>query len=101
LIAQAQSGTGKTAAFVLGMLSRIDTSQQCTQAHLPLPVPFPSLTHHSQAIVVTPMRELANQIYDVVTPMGKFTTTQTLLAVPKAKCILSPSPSSLNHQQLF
>ena len=28
LIAQSQSGTGKTAAFVLAMLSRVDTTQQ-------------------------------------------------------------------------
>lgn len=32
LIAQSQSGTGKTAAFVLAMLSRVDTTKDYTQA---------------------------------------------------------------------
>ena len=31
LIAQSQSGTGKTAAFALAMLSRVDTAQKVTQ----------------------------------------------------------------------
>lgn len=33
LIAQSQSGTGKTAAFSLGMLSRVDESKKVTQVH--------------------------------------------------------------------
>lgn len=31
MIAQSQSGTGKTAAFVLAMLSRVDTSKSYVQ----------------------------------------------------------------------
>ena len=31
MIAQSQSGTGKTATFSLALLSRIDPSKQCTQ----------------------------------------------------------------------
>lgn len=57
LIAQSQSGTGKTAAFVLAMLSRIDTAQN-----------FP------QAICLAPTMELAAQIADVVSSMGQFMT---------------------------
>jgi len=68
LIAQAQSGTGKTAAFTLGMLSRIDAS---------LKVP--------QALCVSPTRELARQIFDVATTMGKFTTIVPCLIVPEEK----------------
>eukprot|EP01038_Epipyxis_sp_PR26KG_P010119 gene10119-13601_t len=45
LIAQAQSGAGKTIAFAIGMLSRIDPS-------------IPRV----QALCLTPTRELANQI---------------------------------------
>lgn len=55
LIGQAQSGSGKTAAFVLGMLYRIniDTPATC------------------QALCVTPTRELAVQIFNnAVTPMA-------------------------------
>lgn len=64
IIAQAQSGTGKTAAFVLNMLSRVDPS-----------VKFP------QAICIAPTRELVRQIYDNVKKMGQFTQVQTQLVV--------------------
>ena len=33
-IAQSQSGTGKTAAFVLAMLSRVDTTKNCPQVSM-------------------------------------------------------------------
>ncbi|CAB3404305.1 unnamed protein product [Caenorhabditis bovis] len=55
LIAQAQSGTGKTAAFVLTMLCRIDVN----------------LTY-PQCICLAPTIELAKQIGEVVEKMGKF-----------------------------
>jgi len=54
LIGQSQSGTGKTAAFTLAMLSRINTE---------LKVP--------QAIVLAPARELARQILTVVQTLGQ------------------------------
>ncbi len=34
VIAQSQSGTGKTAAFVLAMLSRVDPTKQHPQVHV-------------------------------------------------------------------
>lgn len=52
LIAQSQSGTGKTAAFVLAMISRVNESQT-----------------HPQALVLAPTLELARQIGDVCTQM--------------------------------
>jgi ATP-dependent RNA helicase DDX19/DBP5 len=55
LIAQSQSGTGKTAAFALAMLSRIDTANA-----------------YPQAVCLAPTMELAMQTYDVVTAMGQF-----------------------------
>lgn len=55
MIGQSQSGTGKTAAFVLNMLARLDFS-------------IPTC----QAIVVAPSRELARQIVGVVQVMGQF-----------------------------
>lgn len=55
LIGQSQSGTGKTAAFVLNMLSRVDLS-----------------TDQPQALVLAPTRELAKQIAGVATIMGAF-----------------------------
>ncbi|MCO5614731.1 hypothetical protein L7F22_069015 [Adiantum nelumboides] len=67
MIGQSQSGTGKTAAFVLTMLSRIDFDLQ-----------------KPQAIALAPSRELARQIMDVVTTMGKFTKVKTCYAIPDA-----------------
>lgn len=66
LIGQSQSGTGKTAAFVLNMLSRCDFS-----------------TTQPQALVLAPSRELARQILGVVDIMGKFVQgLQATIAVP-------------------
>ena len=48
LIAQAQSGTGKTATFAISILQKLDENLKETQA-----------------IVVSHTRELSNQIYDV------------------------------------
>lgn len=55
VIGQAQSGSGKTAAFVLGMLYRVKIDSPAT----------------CQALCVTPTRELAVQIFqNAVTPMA-------------------------------
>lgn len=61
LIAQSQSGTGKTAAFTLAMLSRIDPDMQAIQA-----------------VCLAPTRELARQIYDVVQQMGQYMSKVTV-----------------------
>lgn len=55
IIAQSQSGTGKTAAFALSMLSRVNTSLD-----------------YPQALCLAPTMELAAQITDVVRTMGQF-----------------------------
>lgn len=67
MIGQSQSGTGKTAAFVLTMLSRIDFRVE-----------------KPQAIALAPSRELARQIMDVIQAMGKFTPVKTAFAIPDA-----------------
>lgn len=54
-IAQAQSGMGKTATFVIGILQNIDTS-----------------VNKVQALILAPTRELAQQIEKVVTALGDF-----------------------------
>ncbi len=53
IIAQAQSGTGKTGAFTIGVLHRVN----------------PKL-NKTQAMILAPTRELAKQIYDVITNIG-------------------------------
>ncbi|KAG0671856.1 RNA helicase required for poly(A+) mRNA export [Maudiozyma exigua] len=65
MIAQSQSGTGKTAAFSLTMLSRVDSS-----------------INSPQAICLAPSRELARQTMEVIQEMGKFTKITTQLIVP-------------------
>ncbi|KAI1311957.1 RNA helicase required for poly(A+) mRNA export, partial [Mortierella claussenii] len=66
LIAQAQSGTGKTAAFSLAILSRIDYN-----------------IHSPQAIVLAPSRELARQIVDVMKQLAKYTQAIVTQVVPE------------------
>lgn len=59
-IAQAQSGTGKTATFSIGMLEVIDTkSKEC------------------QALILSPTRELAIQIQNVVMHLGDYMNIHT------------------------
>lgn len=65
LIAQGHNGSGKTACFVLAMLSRVDDAVAKTQA-----------------LCVVPTRELARQIGDVVATIGKFTKTSVHMAIP-------------------
>jgi len=55
IIAQAQSGTGKTATFTIGILQRLDFSiPEC------------------QALILAPTRELAQQIQKVVVALGDY-----------------------------
>jgi len=55
VIAQAQSGTGKTGAFGVATLQAIDIDPKKTDV---------------QALVMAPTRELAKQIHDVITSLG-------------------------------
>jgi len=55
IIAQAQSGTGKTATFTIGILQRLDFS-----------IP------DCQALILAPTRELAQQIQKVVLALGDY-----------------------------
>ncbi len=59
LVGQSQSGTGKTAAFVLNVLSRLDLSNE-------------QLQKTPQALILAPTRELARQIVGVIQVMGQF-----------------------------
>ncbi len=65
IIGCAQTGTGKTAAFVLPLLNRLSA-------------PHHSSRRHVRALVLTPTRELAQQVEDFITSYGKFTTLQSL-----------------------
>jgi len=59
VIAQAQSGTGKTATFSIALLQSVDVSVRDTQA-----------------LVLSPTRELATQIQSVVLALGDYLNVQ-------------------------
>ena len=60
LIAQAQSGTGKTGAFSIGLLQRLDFKHRTLQA-----------------IVLSPTRELAMQTRQVISAIGEYFSGST------------------------
>ena len=64
LIAQAQSGTGKTGAFSIGILNNIDSSIQKTQA-----------------LVINPTHELANQNMNVIKDLSSYMKINVLSVV--------------------
>jgi len=55
IISQAQSGTGKTGAYVIGLLNKIDPSIKKTEC-----------------LILLPTHELVNQVYDVMTEISKY-----------------------------
>ena len=59
LLAAAQTGTGKTAAFALPLLQKLATSGQ-------------TMTRRPRALILTPTRELAAQIHDNFCSYGKY-----------------------------
>jgi superfamily II DNA/RNA helicase len=61
LIATAQTGTGKTAAFVMPALQRLSVPSKST-----------GRSKGPRVLVLTPTRELANQITEAVKTYGKF-----------------------------
>jgi translation initiation factor 4A len=61
VIAQAQSGTGKTGAFTVAALQSVDVSKAKTQV-----------------LILAPTRELAKQIYDVIHGLGAMMTGMTM-----------------------
>lgn len=51
---QSQSGTGKTATYLLGIINRINNNNNC------------------QGLIITPTRELTNQVYNVSIDLSKY-----------------------------
>lgn len=68
MIAQAQSGTGKTGAFTIGLLERVDVK-----------------INSPQVIVLSPTRELARQSLNVINAIGEHLGVRTTLAVGGSK----------------
>jgi ATP-dependent RNA helicase RhlB len=59
--AQAQTGTGKTAAFLISLFTRMVRN------------PVVDLANSPQVLIIAPTRELADQIYHEAERLGKFT----------------------------
>ena len=59
LLAAAQTGTGKTAAFALPLLQKLSTAGQ-------------TMTRRPRALILTPTRELAAQIHDNIRSYSKY-----------------------------
>lgn len=64
LIAQSQAGTGKTGAFTCGVLQIINEQE-----------------NYTQAIIISPTRELSTQINAVVNDIGRYMKLKTTLCV--------------------
>ena len=63
IIGTAQTGTGKTAAFVLPILQGLLNA--------------PAKKGHIRALIVTPTRELAEQIHAVIRQLGHYTAIRS------------------------
>jgi ATP-dependent RNA helicase DDX19/DBP5 len=68
IIGQAQNGFGKTAAFAIAMLLKVDAKWAAPQG-----------------LCICPTRELAAQNADVISKIGRFTGVDLFLAVPQAE----------------
>ncbi|KAM3140628.1 Eukaryotic initiation factor 4A-II [Paramecium bursaria] len=64
VLAQAQSGTGKTGTFTIGSLQLIDPNLKKTQV-----------------LILAPVRELAKQIYDVVKGIGQYMNIEAFCCI--------------------
>lgn len=67
-IIQSQSGTGKTATYLLGVMNRIQTDKETNETlqHIPS-------RNGVQGIIITPTRELADQVFNVAISLAQFT----------------------------
>jgi len=64
IIAQSQSGTGKTGAFTIGVLSAIDPRR-----------------HETQALILSPTRDLAKQSAAVAAALGRYVDVSVLACI--------------------
>ena len=69
VIAQAQSGSGKTGTFSIGILQNIDLSQ-----------------HKTQALILAPTHELAKQISGVIQSLGNMLISDTVATDKSTTC---------------
>lgn len=81
LLGIAQTGTGKTAAFALPLLQRLDDANSRSKPRRP------------RALVLAPTRELALQIHEELTSLGRYTKLRHAFIIggvsqnPQIKCL--------------
>lgn len=71
MIGQSQSGTGKTGAFIIGALQVIATSRDESKSQY----------RRCRGVVITPTRELANQVFTVAEKIGSYLDLKILKCV--------------------
>jgi ATP-dependent RNA helicase RhlE len=69
LLGVAQTGTGKTAAFAVPTLQRLNSSTQFRSSRGP--------SRHIRSLILTPTRELALQIYESFCTYGQYTNLRS------------------------
>ena len=84
IIAQAQSGTGKTATFVIGTLQNLDPE-----------------TKSIKILILTPTRELAYQIQDVYKSIGCFMEITTQVCTGGSRVSLDLQYFKKNHPHVL
>ena len=85
LLGQAQTGTGKTAAFALPLLSKVDAKKRSPQL-----------------LILTPTRELAIQVAEACQKYAKYIKGLTVLPIYGGQsytCLLYTSPSPRDKRQ--
>ena len=83
VIAQAQSGTGKTATFTIGALQRVNIAE-----------------HSTQVLILSPTRELSTQTSKVVSNLGSFMNglkIQTIFGGSRIEEVSSFSTKNIPH----
>ncbi|OII73119.1 RNA SFII helicase [Cryptosporidium ubiquitum] len=78
IIGQARTGSGKTLAFVIPILENLYRDHHCSLDGL-------------LALILTPTRELASQVFDVIREVGKFHSTLSAGCIVGGKDIKSES----------
>ncbi len=79
VLAQAKTGSGKTAAFGIGVLSRLNTAQS-----------------EVQALILTPTRELADQVAKALRDLARFESNIKILILCGGAPV-KPQRNSLQH----
>lgn len=77
--AQAKTGSGKTAAFAIGLLHKLDAPDR-----------------HTQALILCPTRELADQVSNEIRRLARFISNTKILTLCGGKPI-GPQYASLEH----